>query len=137
MVSCYGVQVRAGNVLDASSLPPGLPGVDAVIHLIGIISEIGENTYENVHARGTQNMVAAARQAGARRFVHMSAMGTRPGAASRYHQTKWAGEETVRQSGLDFTVFRPSLIFGPHDQFVNVFAKIIRWSPVVPILGNP
>jgi NADH dehydrogenase len=82
-------------------------------------------------------MVVAAQQAGVRRFVHMSALGTRPNAASRYHQTKWAAEELVRHSGLEWTIFRPSLIYGPQDQFINLFAKIIRLSPVVPLLGNP
>ena len=82
-------------------------------------------------------MVTAAQQAGVRRFVHMSALGTRPNAASRYHQTKWAAEELVRHSGLEFTIFRPSLIYGPQDQFINLFARIIRLSPVVPLLGNP
>ena len=67
----------------------------------------------------------------------MSALGTRPNAASRYHQTKWAAEELVRRSGLDFTIFRPSLIYGPQDQFMNLFARIIRLSPVVPIMGVP
>jgi len=133
----HGVRVHPGNVLDGASLPPALKGVEAVIHLVGIISEIGENTFENAHTRGTENMVAAAQRADVRRFIHMSALGTRPGAASRYHQTKWAAEEAVRRSGLDFTFFRPSLIFGPGDQFVNVFAKIIRLSPIVPILGSP
>jgi len=81
-------------------------------------------------------MLAAARQAGVKRFIHMSALGTRPNAVSRYHQSKWAAEEAVRHSGLEFTIFRPSLIYGPRDQFVNLFAKIIRLSPVVPIIGS-
>src|SRR5437879_717386 len=67
-----------GNILDSASLGPALDGTDAVIHLVGIISEIGENTFENVHTRGTQNLLAAARSAGIKRFVHMSALGTRP-----------------------------------------------------------
>jgi len=67
----------------------------------------------------------------------MSALGTRANAVSRYHKSKWAAEEAVRKSGLDFTIFRPSLIYGPKDHFVNLFAKIIRWSPIVPVLGRP
>jgi NADH dehydrogenase len=107
------------------------------LHLVGIIAEVGDSTFENVHARGTENMVAAARQAGIRRFLHMSALGTRANAASRYHQTKWAAEELVRHSGLDFTIFRPSLICGPQDQFINLFARLIRFLPVVPLIGSP
>ena len=134
-VSLYGAEVRQGNVLAPDSLAGALNGMHAVIHLVGIISEIGENTFENVHCQGTQNIVAAAQEAGIERFIQMSALGTRPGAASRYHQTKWAAEETVRHSDLDYTIFRPSLIFGPRDQFVNLFARIIRFSPVIPILA--
>ena len=131
-----GIEEFRGNVLDASSLSHAVDGIDTVIHLVGIISEIGENTFENVHVRGTQNVIAAVRTAGIRRFVHMSALGTRPNAVSRYHKTKWTAEQAVRNSGLDWTIFRPSLIFGPRDQFVNLFAKIIRFSPVVPILAD-
>ncbi len=136
-ISRYGAEAHSGNVLDAASLDRALRGTDAVIHLVGIIAEAGESTFENVHTRGTGNLVAAARKAGVGRFVHISALGTRPDAASRYHQTKWAAEELVRHSGLEFTVFRPSLIYGPQDQFINLFAKIIRLSPVVPLLANP
>src|SRR5206468_12073467 len=109
-------EVHVGDVLDASSLEGALTGMAAVIHLVGIISEVGRSTFENVHTRGTQDMVAAAQRSGVKRFLQMSALGTRPKAASRYHQTKWAAEEAVRRSGLDFTIFRPSLIYGPQDQ---------------------
>ena len=136
-IARYGVEVHPGDVRKAVSLDGALNGMEAVIHLVGIISEVGDSTFENVHMRGTGNIVTAARQAGARRFVHMSALGTRPNAASRYHQTKWAAEELVRHSGLDYTIFRPSLIYGPRDQFINLFARMIRLSPVVPLLGSP
>jgi uncharacterized protein YbjT (DUF2867 family) len=136
-ISRYGVEAHPGDVLETTSLNGACNGMDAVIHLVGIIAEVGDSTFENVHTRGTGNLVAAARQAGVRRFVHMSALGTRPAAASRYHQTKWAAEELVRHSGLDFTIFRPSLIYGPQDQFVNMFARVIRLSPVVPLIGSP
>src|SRR2546430_2770092 len=80
LISHYAAEVKAGNVLDAESLTGAVSGVDAVIHLVGIISEVGENTFENVHTRGTQNIIAAAQKAGVRRFIHMSALGTRPNA---------------------------------------------------------
>jgi uncharacterized protein YbjT (DUF2867 family) len=131
-----GDEIHIRNILDRESLRGALKGIDAVIHLVGIISEVGESTFEKVHVRGTENVVAAAREAGVKRFVHMSALGTRPNAVSRYHRTKWEAEEIVRGSGLEFTIFRPSLIFGPRDMFVNLFAKMIRFSPIVPILGR-
>ena len=111
-------------------------GCASVIHLVGIISEAGEQTFENVHPRLTQKIVQAAKQAQVRRFIHMSALGTRANASARYHRTKWAAEEIVRASGLDWTIFRPSIIYGPHDGFVNLFARFTRFSPVVPLLGG-
>jgi uncharacterized protein YbjT (DUF2867 family) len=136
MASRYGAEISRGDVLDANSLEEALKGVDAVIHLVGIINEVGQSTFENVHTRGTQNLLAAAQRAGVRRFVQMSALGTRAQAVSRYHQSKWAAEVAVRGSGLVYTIFRPSLIYGPGDHFVNLFAKIIRLSPVVPVMGS-
>ncbi|MGD0615515.1 MAG: NAD(P)H-binding protein, partial [Verrucomicrobiota bacterium] len=85
---------------------------------------------------GTRNVVFAAQDANVKQFVHMSALGARSGARSRYHQSKWEAEEQVRRSGLGWTIFRPSIIYGPGDGFVNLFAKIIRFSPVVPVMGS-
>jgi len=125
-----------GSVLCPNDLRQGMQGCDAVIHLVGIIGEIGDQTFERVHLEGTRRVIEAALTSGVRRIVHMSALGTRPEAASRYHQTKWAAEEAVRSSGLDWTVFRPSLIYGPGDGFVNLFAGMSRWSPVLPVIGR-
>lgn len=131
----WGAEVRAGNVLEPASLAGAAAGCDAVIHLVGIISEVGRQTFENAHIRATENVLAAARAAGVSRYVQMSALGTHAGAVSRYHQTKWAAEEAVRASGLPWTILRPSLIFGPEDHFVNLFARLSRWSPVLPVMG--
>lgn len=131
------IEFHQGNVTDAATLAGACAGIDAVIHLVGIISEVGEQTFERVHTQGTLNLLGEAQRAGVRRFVQMSALGTRPNARSRYHQSKWAAEEAVRKSGPDYTIFRPSLIYGPRDHFVNLFAKIIQLSPVVPIIGRP
>jgi NADH dehydrogenase len=136
VASLYGAGVLPGNVLDAASLRTACTGQDAVIHLVGIISEAGDQTFENIHVRGTQNMVFAAQDTNVRRFIHMSALGTRPDARSRYHRSKWAAEERVRGSSLGWTLFRPSIICGPGDGFVNLLAKVIRFSLVVPVAGD-
>jgi len=136
MLASPRVQAVAADILKPASLAGALAGIDAVVHLVGIISQVGRTTFEQVHVGGTRHMLAAARAEGVARFVHMSALGTRPGAMSLYHQTKWAAEQEVRNSGLQWTIFRPSLIYGPADQFVNLFARISRFSPVVPLLGN-
>jgi uncharacterized protein YbjT (DUF2867 family) len=131
-----GVKLVSGNVRDVDVLAKACAGMDAVVHLVGIISEVGDQTFDNIHVRGTRNLVFAAQDAGVRRFLHMSALGTRPNARSRYHQSKWAGEEFVRQSGLAWTVFRPSIIYGPGDGFVNLFARMARYLPAVPVIGG-
>src|SRR4030095_206610 len=92
--------------------------------------------FDALHTRATQNMLAVARAAEVKRFLHMSALGTRPDAQSRYHRTKWAAEQAVRISGLDWTIFRPSVIFGRGDELVSMLAGMIRRLPAVPVLGD-
>jgi NADH dehydrogenase len=111
-------------------------GSDALIHLVGIISEARHRTFYQAHVATTAKVLEAAGRCGIRRVVHMSALGTRSGARSGYHRTKWEGEELVRASGLDWTILRPSLIYGPDDHFTTLFARISRWSPVLPVMGE-
>jgi uncharacterized protein YbjT (DUF2867 family) len=126
-----------GDVLVQQSLDEAVPGCDTVVHLVGIIREHPARgvTFERLHVDATANIVNAAATAGVRRIVHMSALGSRPGARSRYHQTKWAAEETVRQGPLDWTIFRPSIIYGPGDGFITPLVKAVRRLPVVPVIG--
>jgi NADH dehydrogenase len=132
-----GVEMVAGDVTAPGPLPEAIRGADTVVHLVGIIREAPRRgiTFERLHTEATRHVVGAARQAGARRFLHMSALGTREGARSRYHRTKWAAEQAVRASGLDWTIFRPSVIFGPGDGFVTLLARLVR-LPVVPVIGD-
>lgn len=125
-----------GSILAPEALREAARGCEAVIHLVGIIGEVGDQTFERVHHEGTLRVLEACQSAGVGRWIHMSALGTRPGAASRYHRTKWAAEEAVRGSGLRWTIFRPSVIYGPGDGFVNLFERMSRWSPVLPVIGR-
>jgi len=132
----YGVELFHGNVLYAPSIEGAMKDANCVIHLVGIIYEWKENTFERVHAQSTRHVVDEAKKAGVKRFVHMSALGVRENARSRYHQTKWAGEETVRKSGLAWTIFRPSFIYGPRDKGINTLAQVVRRLPLIPVLGS-
>ena len=132
----YGVELFHGNVLYGPSIEGAMRDAKCVIHLVGIIHEWRENTFERVHAQATQNVIEESKKAGVKRFVHMSALGTRENARSRYHQTKWQGEEAVRKSGLAWTIFRPSFIYGPKDVAINTLAKLVRRLPFTPVLGN-
>jgi len=118
------------------SLTEAFAGAEAVVHLVGIIHECGPNTFQHVHVELTRAVLEAAKAAGVRRYLHMSALGTRPGARSRYHQTKWAAEELVRQSGLAWTIVRPSVIYGAEDQSVNVLMRTLRRLPFAVVLGD-
>jgi NADH dehydrogenase len=123
------VELVRGDALRPETLPAAMARVEAVIHLIGIIAETSRVTYEQAHIEATRNLLAAARQAGVTRWVQMSAIGTRPFARSRYHLTKWQAEELVRQSGLDWTIFRPSLIYGhdERDRLLNLLRRALSW----------
>ena len=123
------VELVRGDALKPETLPAALVGVQAVIHLIGIIAETSHATYEQGHVEATRNLLAAAKEAGVTRWIQMSAIGTRPHASSRYHRTKWQAEELVRQSGLDWTIFRPSLVYGydEHDRLLNLLRLVLSF----------
>ncbi len=127
-----------GDVLIPKGLAESIQGCAAVIHLVGIIREHPARgvTFERLHTVATRNMVEATKAAGVHRYLQMSALGTRSNARSRYHQTKWAAEEAVRQSGLQWIIFRPSVIYGPGDGFVTVLARLVRRLPAVPVIGD-
>lgn len=131
-----GVEVAEGDILDPHSLRRGITGCHAVIHLVGIIRERPGSGFEEIHVRGTAHVMEAAVRAKASRFLHMSALGTRMGARSRYHRTKWEAEEIVRRADMPYGIYRPSVIFGPGDEFVNLFARIIRRFPVLLLPGR-
>ena len=131
------VEPRRGDVLDAASLPAAIAGRDAVIHLVGIIHEKGNQTFDRMHREAVENVVAAMSASGVRRLLHMSAVGAAEDSPSEYGRTKAAGERVVRQSGLDWTIFRPSIVFGPGDGFVSLLAPIVDKNPVfIPVIGK-
>ena len=127
-----------GDVTRLESFAESLAGCDAVINLVGIIREFPSRgiTFEKMHVTATANLLAAAAGSGISRYLQMSALGTRAAAVSGYHRSKWRAEELVRGSALDWTIFRPSLIFGPHDAFINMLAAQLRLAPVIPVIGS-
>jgi uncharacterized protein YbjT (DUF2867 family) len=130
----HGTEIYKGDVTDKSSIDKSFfRDLNYVIHLVGIIKESGDKTFEKVHFEGTKNIVDFAKEAGVKKFIQMSALGTKPKAKSKYHSTKWMAEEYVRKSGLNYTIFRPSIIFGPNDEFINTFVRIIKLTPIVPL----
>lgn len=131
-----GADLAVGDILDRDSLNEAAQGCKAVIHLVGIIIEPRGATFEQIHVEGTRNVLAATAAAGIRRYVHMSALGAGPGGETRYQLTKWEAEEAVRSSGLDSTIFRPSIIYGPGGEFINMLLRQARLLPLVPVIGD-
>lgn len=128
-----------GSLFDVAAVGELVQGADAVVHLVGIIMENPRKgqTFERVHVSATQNLLEASQKNGVKRWVHMSALGSRPGAVSRYHRTKWEGEQLVRASGLDYTIFRPSIIHGPDGEFMQMVKGFCcnAFPPFMPYFG--
>ncbi|MEW6572112.1 MAG: complex I NDUFA9 subunit family protein [Bacillota bacterium] len=124
-----GPEIAQGDVTNYESTLRAMKGVEGVVHLVAVIRERGAQTFERVNVEGTANAVRAAAVTGVRRFIHMSALGAKEGRAYPYSHSKWQAEEIVRKSGLNWTVIRPSLVYGPGFGFFNRMAQSIRFSP--------
>ncbi len=130
-----------GDALRPYMLPGNMHSSDAVINLVGIIREFPSHgiTFERLHVEATRNLVDAAKAVGVKRFIQMSANGVKESStgATAYQTTKYAGEGIVKSSGLDWTIFRPSLIFGKppkgRAEFCTEIARVIRNAPFIPV----
>ncbi|GAA5439327.1 complex I NDUFA9 subunit family protein [Deinococcus caeni] len=125
------------DVTDPGSVQRAVGQADpqAVVHLVGIIAEKGDQTFTRVHVDGTRHVLAATPRGA--RYVHMSALGAREDSASGYSSSKAQAEALVRASGLNWTIFQPSLIFGPGDDFFGrVLRELVSTAPVVPQIGD-
>ncbi len=133
----WGCEVVQGDVTDAESMRRAAEGCETVVHLVAIIAG-SRAEFDRVMTGGTQNAIAAAKAAGARRFVLMSALGVseQTRALVPYYEAKWAMEEAVRDSGIEHVVFRPSFVFGRDGGVLPLFVRQVRWSPVTPVLGS-
>jgi NADH dehydrogenase len=131
------VETVLGDVTEIAELTQGMKGCEAVIHLVGIIRAFPRKgiTFERIHTEATENVVAAAKETGVSKLLHMSALGAREDGPTPYLRTKFAAEELVRQSGLSYTIFRPSLIFGRGGEAIKMFADMVA-RIVVPIIGD-
>lgn len=123
------------DVHDSQSVARAVAGSTHVINLIGILYERGgKNNFDALHHLAAQRIARAAADAGVRQFLHVSAIGASPRAASRYAQSKAAGEDAVHRAFPSAIILRPSLVFGPEDDFFNRFARMARISPALPLV---
>lgn len=130
------VDVVERDIHDRRRLGELAAGADTVVNLVGILHETGRETFAHAHVELARNVIDACRRAGVRRLVQMSALGAATDAPSRYLRSKGEAQALVEASELSWTVFRPSVIFGRGDSFLSLFAKLVKWMPVV-VLAAP
>jgi uncharacterized protein YbjT (DUF2867 family) len=128
------VQVVKANIANAEQVASVIRGADAVINLVGIMQQGGRQRFQRIHRDAAEALAKAAMNAGVQTFVHVSALGASQSSASLYARTKAEGELRVREAFPAATIFRPSLLFGPEDNFFNRFAGLARMWPFVPAL---
>jgi len=130
------VSRRTGvDVTDAASLASAFAGCEVVVHAAGINREIGDQTYQRVHIEGTRAVVEAAKSAGVKKIIMLSFLRARPGSGSPYHESKWAAEELIRASGLDYTILKAGMIYGHGDHLVDHVSHSIQTFPLFATVG--
>ncbi|MFZ8897485.1 MAG: complex I NDUFA9 subunit family protein [Alphaproteobacteria bacterium] len=126
-------KVSIGN---ADSIRVAVEGSDAVVNLVGILSEGGRQSFRMAHVQGPENIANAASAAGIQNMVHVSAIGADGDSASAYARSKFLGEEAVRSAIPESVILRPSVVFGPEDDFFNRFAAMARMAPALPLVDG-
>jgi uncharacterized protein YbjT (DUF2867 family) len=136
-LAAWGCELARGDVTDRDSVRRAVEGCEVVVHLVAIIQGKPEQ-FERIMVQGTRNVVEAAKAAGIRRFVLMSALGTSEETKdlSPYFGAKWQMEQMVKSSGLEHVIFRPSFVFGKGGGALKTFQRVVRLSPVIPVFGS-
>lgn len=129
----FGVQA---NLRFADSVMRAVEGAETVVNSVGILAPTGAQTFQDVHVEGARRIAKAAREAGVQRLVHISAIGANKNSNSKYAVSKAEGEAAVLAEFPSAIILRPSIVFGPEDQFFNRFAALARVSPVLPLVGG-
>jgi uncharacterized protein YbjT (DUF2867 family) len=129
-------EIVQGDILDDVSVGAAITGADAVVNLVGILTETATQSYRAIHVEGARRIALAAQNHGLMRVIHMSALGASPTSPAISNRTKAEGEEAVRAAFPQATIVRPSLTYGEDDHFFSRFAALIRSSPVLPLIGG-
>jgi len=133
-----GIEIVEGDILDPASLKAAMQGVDTVLDYAQVTANFKNknNLYTRINVDGTKNVVAAAKEAGVKLFVLGSGLGTMEGKPGSYMRTRWEAEEAVRNSGLNWIIFQPSILFGKGSEFFEAQARIMKLLPVATVIGN-
>lgn len=130
------ISLERGDIRGDESVARAVRGSSMVINLVAILHQTRRQTFEAVHVQAAARIARAAAAAGARRLVHVSALGADPDSPSAYARTKAAGEAAVREAFPGAVILRPSVVFGPEDNFFNRFARMARFAPALPLIGG-
>ncbi len=131
-----GVHLVKADIVDGRGVNEAVARADAVINLVGLLFEKGRYTFDAAHVHGTEHILEACKAHGVRRYLHMSALGAGEVPESAYARTKAEAEQRVRESSLQWTIFRPSIIYGEHDSFFNKFKAMGASLPVMPVIAG-
>lgn len=124
------------NIRDDASVAAAMTGADAVINCVGILVREGKNTFDAVQIAGAERIARLSAAAGVARIVHVSALGADADSLAAYSRSKWDGEQAVLKHRPDAVILRPSVLFGVEDNFLNKFATMTRFGPLLPIVGG-
>ncbi len=130
------ISLVQANLRVPETVAAACAGADIVVNLVGILAERGRQNFRTIHEAGARTVAEAAKAAGAKQLIHVSALGASPQAPSRYARSKAAGEAAVRQVFPGATILRPSVVFGPDDNFFNQFATLASYLPALPLIGG-
>ncbi|MDX8409181.1 MAG: complex I NDUFA9 subunit family protein [Mariprofundales bacterium] len=130
-----GAELRRVNIATGSGVAQAVQGADIVVNLVGLLFEHGSNTFQAAHIDGTAALLKACQDAGIKRFIQMSALGADIHSESIYARSKAQAEALVRQSGLQWTIFRPSVIYGNKDSFLCRFKALSALGPIFPVVA--
>ena len=130
------IVLMAGDITNPASLVGKIEDSYAVVNLAGILFQSGGENFANVHTHGVEKLAQMAKAAGVKRFIHISALGVDNNSGSCYARSKILGEHAVLDAFPEATILRPSVIFGPEDNFVNLFASMACIAPALPLIGG-
>ena len=130
------IQMFQANIRHRTSVSDALAGADAAVNLVGILAPTGAQTFSSIQAQGAENIAAECARVGIDKVVHVSAIGADAASDSQYAKTKAEGENAFKKAVPSVSIVRPSIIFGPQDDFFNRFASMARVSPTLPLIGG-
>ncbi len=134
-----GVELVQGETTDPASLVAAVRGVDTIVHAAFLTADRKQspgNHYETTNVQGTANLIKAAQEGGVKRIIEISGLGTKPDKPGSYMQGRYLAEKMLKESGLDWTIIQPSVLFGKGAPFIKGLTDLIRTTPVVPLIGG-